>query len=176
MISIMPCTAKKGEAAREQTGDQRHPGRRHRAHHARVRRLLRRGGINLKQLEPSTYDDPLMSEYSGAGADLRHDRRRHAKRRVRTMYYVVNGKELEHIEVAQLRGFETCVRPTSISAASSARSRSPCATASGAREKLVEAVLDGSADFDFIEIMACRAAASTAAARCVRRRPTSRTR
>ena len=68
-------------------------------------RLLRREGINLKQLEPSTYDDPLMSEYSGAGA-IFGTTGGVMEAAVRTMYYVVNGKELEHVEVAQLRGFE----------------------------------------------------------------------
>jgi long-chain acyl-CoA synthetase len=48
-------------------------------------------GINLKQLEPSTYDDPLMSEYSGAGA-IFGTTGGVMEAAVRTMYYVVNGK------------------------------------------------------------------------------------
>ena len=74
---------------------------------------------------------------------------------VRTMYYVVNGKELEHIEVSQLRGFEN-VRSAHVDLGGSYGQIkvAMCHGLKGTRQ-LVEAVLDGSADFDFIEIMAC---------------------
>ncbi len=74
---------------------------------------------------------------------------------VRTMYYVVNGKELEHVEVAQLRGFEN-VRSAHVNLGGEFGEIkvAMCHGLKGTR-KLVEAVLDGSADFDFIEIMAC---------------------
>ena len=74
---------------------------------------------------------------------------------VRTMYYVINGKELEHVEVAQLCGFEN-VRSAHVNLGGEFGEIkvAMCHGLKGTR-KLVEAVLDGSADFDFIEIMAC---------------------
>ena len=74
---------------------------------------------------------------------------------VRTMYYVVNGKELEHIEVSQLRGFEN-VRSANVNLGGQYGEIkvAMCHGLKGTRE-LVEAVLNGKADFDFIEIMAC---------------------
>ena len=74
---------------------------------------------------------------------------------VRTMYYVVNGHELENIEVTQLRGFEN-VRSASINLGGEYGEIkvAMCHGLKGTRE-LVKSVLDGSADFDFIEIMAC---------------------
>ena len=93
MISIMPCTAKKGEAAREQLTTNGIPDVDIVLTMREFARLLRREGINLKQLEPSTYDDPLMSEYSGAGA-IFGTTGGVMEAAVRTMYYVVNGKEL----------------------------------------------------------------------------------
>ncbi len=154
MISIMPCTAKKGEAAREQLTTNGIPDVDIVLTMREFARLLRREGINLKQLEPSTYDDPLMSEYSGAGA-IFGTTGGVMEAAVRTMYYVVNGKELEHVEVAQLRGFEN-VRSAHVNLGGDFGEIkvAMCHGLKGTR-KLVEAVLDGSADFDFIEIMAC---------------------
>ena len=154
MISIMPCTAKKGEAAREQLATNGIPDVDIVLTMREFARLLRREGINLKQLEPSTYDDPLMSEYSGAGA-IFGTTGGVMEAAVRTMYYVVNGKELEHVEVAQLRGFEN-VRSAHVNLGGEFGEIkvAMCHGLKGTR-KLVEAVLDGSADFDFIEIMAC---------------------
>ena len=154
MISIMPCTAKKGEAAREQLTTNGIPDVDIVLTMREFARLLRREGINLKQLEPSTYDDPLMSEYSGAGA-IFGTTGGVMEAAVRTMYYVVSGRELEHIEVSQLRGFEN-VRSAHVNLGGEFGEIkvAMCHGLKGTR-KLVEAVLDGSADFDFIEIMAC---------------------
>ena len=154
MISVMPCTAKKGEAAREQLATNGIPDVDIVLTMREFARLLRREGINLKQLEPSTYDDPLMSEYSGAGA-IFGTTGGVMEAAVRTMYYVVNGKELEHVEVAQLRGFEN-VRSAHVNLGGEFGEIkvAMCHGLKGTR-KLVKAVLDGSADFDFIEIMAC---------------------
>lgn len=154
MISIMPCTAKKEEAARPVLGTEGVPDVDVVLTMREFARLLRRVGIDLKQLEPSTYDDPLMSEYSGAGA-IFGTTGGVMEAAVRTMYYVVNGKELEHIEVSQLRGFEN-VRSANVKLGGGFGEIkvAMCHGLKGTRE-LVKSVLDGTADFDFIEIMAC---------------------
>ncbi len=154
MIAIMPCTAKKEEAARPELGNNGVPDVDIVLTMREFARLLRREGIDLKLLEPSAYDDPLMSEYSGAGA-IFGTTGGVMEAAVRTMYYVVNGKELEHIEVAQLRGFEN-VRSAHVNLGGEYGQIkvAMCHGLKGTRQ-LVEAVLDGTADFDFIEIMAC---------------------
>ena len=154
VIAIMPCTAKKEEAARPVLGANGVPDVDIVLTMREFARLLRREGIDLKTLEPSAYDDPLMSEYSGAGA-IFGTTGGVMEAAVRTMYYVINGKELEHIEVSQLRGFEN-VRSAHVDLGGSYGEIkvAMCHGLKGTR-KLVEAVLDGSADFDFIEIMAC---------------------
>lgn len=154
MISIMPCTAKKEEAARPALGQDGVPDVDIVLTIREFARLLRREGIDLKQMEPSAYDDPLMSEYSGAGA-IFGTTGGVMEAAVRTMYYVVNGKELEHIEVSQLRGFEN-VRSANVKLGGEFGEIkvAMCHGLKGTRE-LVKAVLDGTADFDFIEIMAC---------------------
>ncbi len=154
MISIMPCTAKKEEAARPDLGENGVPDVDIVLTMREFARLLRREGIDLQLLEPSVYDDPLMSEYSGAGA-IFGTTGGVMEAAVRTMYYVVNGKELEHIEVSQLRGFEN-VRSAHVNLGGEYGQIkvAMCHGLKGTRQ-LVEAVLDGTADFDFIEIMAC---------------------
>ena len=154
MVAIMPCTAKKEEAARPVLGENGVPDVDIVLTMREFARLMRREGIDLKLLEPSAYDDPLMSEYSGAGA-IFGTTGGVMEAAVRTMYYVVNGKELEHIEVSQLRGFEN-VRSANVNLGGGFGEIkvAMCHGLKGTRQ-IVKAVLDGSADIDFIEIMAC---------------------
>lgn len=154
MIAIMPCTAKKEEAARPDLGENGVPDVDIVLTMREFARLLRREGIDLKLLEPSAYDDPLMSEYSGAAA-IFGTTGGVMEAAVRTMYYVVNGQELERIEVAQLRGFEN-VRSAHVELGGEYGQIkvAMCHGLKGTRQ-LVEAVLAGTADFDFIEVMAC---------------------
>ena len=154
VISIMPCTAKKEESARPALATHGVPDVDVVLTMREFARLLRREGIDLKLLEPSFYDDPFMSEYSGAGA-IFGTTGGVMEAAVRTMYYVVNGKELEHIEVTQLRGFDN-VRSANVNLGGQYGEIkvAMCHGLKGTRE-LVESVLSGKADFDFIEIMAC---------------------
>jgi ferredoxin hydrogenase gamma subunit len=117
-------------------------------------RLLRREGINLKHLEPSAYDDPYMSEYSGAGA-IFGTTGGVMEAALRTMYFVVNGKELDHVEITQLRGFEN-VRTATVNLGGTYGEIkvAMCHGLKGTRE-VVESVIAGTSDFDFIEVMAC---------------------
>ena len=154
VIAIMPCTAKKEEAARPALLENGTPDVDIVLTMREFARLLRREGIDLKLLEPSAYDDPLMSEYSGAAA-IFGTTGGVMEAAVRTMYYVVNHKELEHIEVSQLRGFEN-VRSAHVKLGGEYGEIkvAMCHGLKGTRQ-IVEAVLDGTADFDFIEVMAC---------------------
>ncbi len=154
VISIMPCTAKKEEAARPALLEDGVPDVDIVLTMREFTRLMRREGIDLKELAPSSYDDPFMSEYSGAGA-IFGTTGGVMEAAVRTMYYVINGKELQHIEVTQLRGFEN-VRSANVNLGGEYGEIkvAMCHGLKGTRQ-LVKAVLDGSADFDFIEIMAC---------------------
>ena len=135
-------------------------------------RLLRREGVDFKSLEPSEFDNPYMSEFSGAGA-IFGTTGGVMEAALRTLYYVVNGRELEQIELTQLRGFEG-VRLATVEL-SGEIGTVKVAMAHGLKptRQIVEAVLAGAADFDFIEIMACPGGSSTAAARCARKSTTS---
>jgi len=154
VISIMPCTAKKDERARPAQTRDGVPDVDVVLTIREFSRLLKREGIDLKSLEPSTYDNPYMGEYTGAGV-IFGTTGGVMEAAVRTLYYVVNGKELDAVEVAPLRGFEN-VRSATLDLGGDVGpvKLAVCHGLKGARQ-MVEAVLSGKADFDFIEVMAC---------------------
>jgi len=154
VISIMPCIAKKDERVRGQLaeGDVREVDvvltTREFA------RLLKRQGVNFAGLEPSTFDNPYMSAYSGAGA-IFGTTGGVMEAAIRTMYKVVTGHELKNVEITQLRGFEG-IRSATVDFGNGIGlvKIAMCHGLKTTRE-LVEAVRAGTADFDFIEVMAC---------------------
>jgi ferredoxin hydrogenase gamma subunit len=117
-------------------------------------RLLQREGIDLKSLEPSTFDNPYMTEYTGAGA-IFGTTGGVMEAAVRTLYYVVNGKELEGIEVTALRGFDNVRTATVPLGGGIGDIKLAICHGLKAARQVAEAVLAGKADLDFIEIMAC---------------------
>ncbi len=155
VISIMPCTAKKDEIVRPQL--QFEGGMPEVDTVLTVRefvRLLHREGIDFAGLEPSRFDNPYMSEYSGAGA-IFGTTGGVMEAAIRTVYYVLNGKELDGAVVEQLRGFDG-LRAAKVDLGPDVGTVK-VAMCHGLKEtrQVCEAVLAGDADFDFIEIMAC---------------------
>jgi ferredoxin hydrogenase gamma subunit len=154
VISIMPCTAKKDEIVRPQLIHGGVPEVDVVLTTREFARLLKREGVDFSSLEPSEFDNPYMSEFSGAGA-IFGTTGGVMEAALRTIYYVVNGHELEQIELTQLRGFEG-VRSATVEVGGDIGAVK-VAMAHGLKptRQIVEAVLAGTADFDFIEIMAC---------------------
>ncbi len=154
VISLMPCTAKKDEAVRPALQHGKVPEVDVVLTTREFVRLLRREGIDLRALEPSTFDNPYMSDYSGAGV-IFGTTGGVMEAAVRTMYHAVNGRELEHVELEQLRGFDGVRTATvDLGGAIGAVKVAMCHGLKPTRQ-IVEAVLAGEADLDFIEIMAC---------------------
>ena len=154
VISIMPCTAKKDECVRPQLRRDGQPEVDVVLTTREFARLLRREGLDLARLEPSTFDDPHMSEYSGAGA-IFGTTGGVMEAAIRTLYFIVNGQELETLELGQLRGFEG-VRHATVDVGGKV-GPVKVAMCHGLKptRQIVEAVRAGTVDFDFIEIMAC---------------------
>lgn len=152
VISIMPCTAKKDERLRPQFQENGVYEVDLVLTTREFARLLKRQGINLPALEAGTFDNPYMSAYSGAGA-IFGTTGGVMEAAVRTMYKIVTGKELEQVELTQLRGFEG-VRSATVQVGDRAVKVAMAHGLKAARE-IVEAVRAGTADFDFIEVMAC---------------------
>lgn len=109
VISIMPCIAKKDEAVRPQMVHDGQPETDLVLTTREFARLLRREGIDLKDLPSSQFDRPFLSAYSGAGA-IFGTTGGVMEAAVRTIYALVNGRELERIELTQLRGLRRAAR------------------------------------------------------------------
>ncbi|WP_237153124.1 [FeFe] hydrogenase, group A [Oryzibacter oryziterrae] len=154
VISIMPCTAKKDEAVRPQLAHDGDPDTDVVLTVREFARLLKNEGIDLKTIEPSAFDNPYISEYSGAGA-IFGTTGGVMEAALRTVYKVVNGKELEQIELTQLRGFEGVRSATVDLGPDIGEVKIAMAHGLGEARSLVEQIRAGTADFDFIEIMAC---------------------
>lgn len=154
VISIMPCTAKKDEMARPQFV---HDGIRDVDVVLTIRefaRLLRREGIDLASLEPGTFDNPHIGDYSGAGV-IFGTTGGVMEAAVRSAYFFVNGTELPQAEVTALRSFENLrTAEVKISDDLPPIRLAICHGLKAARD-VVEGVLSGRYDFDFIEVMAC---------------------
>ena len=154
MISIMPCVAKKEERDRPMF---EHDGVQDIDVVLTIRefsRLLKKQGIDLATLAPSSFDNPYMSEYTGAGA-IFGTTGGVMEAAVRTLYYVANGKELDGIEVAALRDFDDVRSATVAVGGSIGDIKIAICHGLKAARQLSDAVLAGKADFDFIEVMAC---------------------
>ncbi|HDR28595.1 [Fe-Fe] hydrogenase large subunit C-terminal domain-containing protein [Rhodovulum sp.] len=117
-------------------------------------RLLRREGIDLKTLESSGFDSPFLREYSGAGAVF-GTTGGVMEAALCTVYAIVNGRELKQIELTQLRGFEGIREARVDLGGQVGEVRVAMVHGLGDTPALVEAVLAGKADYDFIEVMAC---------------------
>ncbi|MDR3495457.1 MAG: [FeFe] hydrogenase, group A [Ancalomicrobiaceae bacterium] len=154
VISIMPCTAKKDEIVRPQLGDDGVPDVDVVLTTREFARLLKREGIDFVELEPSTFDNPYMSEYTGAGA-IFGTTGGVMEAALRTVYKVVNGKELDKIELTQLRGFEGVRSATVDLGGTVGEVKIAMCHGLGETRELVEQVRAGTVDFDFIEVMAC---------------------
>ena len=154
VISIMPCTAKKQEAARPEFSRDGRPDVDIVLTLREFARLLRREGVDLAALEPSAFDDPLMSEYSGAGAIFGASGGV-MEAAIRTLYFAVNGRELEGIEVSAVRGLDH-VREASVEVGGDVGTLK-VAIVHGlkAAGQMAEAVRKGEVAYDFIEVMAC---------------------
>ncbi len=152
-ISIMPCTAKKGEAARPQLSRDGRPDTDLVLTVREFARLLRRHGIDLRRLEPEKYDSPFMSENTGAGA-IFGVTGGVMEAALRTVYHKVTGGSLEWIEYAPARGFQGIKEGTvNLGEAGTVK----IAVANGLRnaEKLIRKIEAGEADYQFVEVMAC---------------------
>lgn len=154
VVALMPCTAKKDEAVRQQLQFEDMAEIDTVLTTREFARLLRREGIDIAKLEPSDFDNPYMSEFSGAGA-IFGTTGGVMEAAVRTMYYVANAKEYGRIEFEQLRGFDG-IRTANVDMGG-AIGMVKVAMAHGLKptRQLCEMVKAGTADFDFIEIMAC---------------------
>ena len=153
-ISIMPCTAKKDEAARPQLHTKGVADTDVVLTVRELSRLLRRCGIDLAKVEPEAFDDPFMSDSTGA-AVIFGVTGGVMEAALRTAYAVLNGKELEGVDVTPVRG-EAQLREADVDLGEG-NGTIKVAICHGleAARKLVKQAVEGTSPYTFIEVMAC---------------------
>lgn len=152
-ISIMPCTAKKDEAARSQLKTEGMPDTDLVLTVREFARVLRRHGINLPQIPESEFDSPFMSQNTGAGA-IFGVTGGVMEAAVRTVYHVVTGKELGHVVYEPARGREW-VKEGTVDLGEKGKVKIAVVHGLAHVEQILEDIREGKCDYHFIEVMAC---------------------
>ena len=153
-ISLMPCTAKKDEAARPQLHVNGTPDTDVVLTVRELSRLFRRNGINLAEMEPEEFDTPYMSDSTGAAA-IFGTTGGVMEAAVRTVYAVLNHKELPGVDVVPVRG-EEGMREAEVNLGEG-NGVIKVAVVHGLAnaKKLAEQAVAGTSPYTFIEVMAC---------------------
>lgn len=150
-VSVMPCTAKKIEAARPEMNDSGYRDVDIVITTRELARMIRRKGLDFCALPEERFDDP-MGEASGAGV-IFGTSGGVMEAALRTVYEVVTKKELKSLDFKAVRGHQdmkaaevdldgTPVKVVVVSGLKNAR-------------KILREIREGKADYQFVEVMCC---------------------
>lgn len=153
VVSIMPCTAKKEEAQRPEMERDGVPDVDVVLTTRECARLLKREGVWLPDLEPSSFDNDWMGSYSGA-AEIFGTTGGVMEAAIRTVHYVLTGQELAGVVYEPVRGYEN-LREATVDLGDKGTIKVCVAHGLKAARQVMERVKSGEADWTFIEIMGC---------------------
>ena len=151
VVSVMPCIAKKYEITREDMAGAGYPDVDAVITTRELARMIKQAHIDFTSLEDSKFDDP-MGEATGAAA-IFGTTGGVMEAALRTVAEVVTGEKLENLDFEDVRGKEGIKKATVTLAGKEIK----VAVASGLKNarKVMDEVRAGTADYQFIEIMAC---------------------
>ncbi|MEM3399515.1 MAG: NADH-dependent [FeFe] hydrogenase, group A6 [Candidatus Micrarchaeia archaeon] len=152
LVSIMPCTAKKFEAARPEMCASGVRDVDFVLTTREAARMMMEVGIHLPSLKPEPFDEPLG--ISTGAAALFGATGGVTEAALRTAYEIATGKELKQLDFKQVRGFEF-VRQATVDFDGRKVKVAIANTLGGAR-KILEELRAGNWAYDFVEVMACR--------------------
>lgn len=150
-VSIMPCTAKKAEAAREEMNASGYQDVDYVLTTRELGRMIREAGIDFDGLKEAEYDAPLGIA-TGAGV-IFGATGGVMEAALRTVSEFVTGKPLESIEFENVRGL-TGIKEAEVQVGDLKVKVGIAHSLSNARI-LLDKIRKGEADYHFIEIMAC---------------------
>lgn len=153
VVSIMPCTAKKEEARRPEMARDGQPDVDAVLTTREFARLIKREGLWLPDLEDSRFDNNWMGQYTGA-AEIFGTTGGVMEAALRTVYYLVNHREMPVIELTAVRGYDN-LREAEVDLGGLGKVKVAVAHGLRAARKVVEAVKNKTAEYHFIEIMGC---------------------
>ncbi len=151
-VSIMPCTAKKYEAARPEMNSSGFRDVDLVLTTRELARMIKKAGIDFANLPDDDYDPP-MGQYTGA-ATIFGATGGVMEAALRTVYAAVNGKEMPSLDITPVRGLEG-VKEAALEVGDLGLVKVAVAHGLGNARRLMDKVKAGEADYHFIEIMAC---------------------
>lgn len=150
-VSIMPCTAKKYEAARPEMNASGYRDVDLVLTTREVGRLFRMSGVDFTRIAPSQFDSPLGT-YTGAGVIFGASGGV-MEAALRTVYEVVTGKTLQDVNFTAVRGY-TGIKEAEVDL-DGTKVKVAVAHSLGNARKLMEDIKAGKSPYQFIEIMCC---------------------
>ena len=152
VVSIMPCTAKKGEKERPELATNGLKDVDAVLTTRELGKLIKRSGIRFDKLPDEEFDNDIVGDYTGAGV-IFGVTGGVMEAALRTAAFKLTGKELEKVELTEVRGFE------GIKEASYALGGTEVKIAVAHGMKNAKVLLDqikaGTSPYHFIEIMGC---------------------
>ena len=150
-VSVMPCTAKKAEAARPEMNASGYRDIDIVITTRELGRMIREAGLDFKHLPEDSYDSPLGI---GTGAAVIFGTTGGVmEAALRTVADVLTGEDLKAVDYNDVRGMEQ-TREAELTIAGNTVKIAVVHTLASAR-KMLERVRAGEADYQFIEVMAC---------------------
>ncbi len=150
-VSVMPCTAKKAEAQREEMCDSGYRDVDVVITTRELGRMIREAGIDFAALPEEHFDSPLGT---GTGAAVIFGNTGGVmEAALRTVADVVSGEDLPKIEYEEVRGMEE-TREATLNIAGKEIKIAVVNTLASAH-KMLDRIKAGTADYQFIEVMAC---------------------
>lgn len=149
--SVMPCTAKKFECIRPEMTDSGYQDVDMVLTVQELAKMIKSAGIDFGELEDTPFDDPFGLG-SGAG-EIFAATGGVMEAALRTVYEVLTGETLKQLEFTAVRGFkglkeaQVDINGTLIKVA--------VVHTLGEARKIMDRVVKGTADYHFIEVMAC---------------------
>ena len=150
-VSVMPCTAKKAEAARPEMNASGYRDVDVVITTRELGRMIREAGLDFKHLPEDSYDSPLGT---GTGAAVIFGTTGGVmEAALRTVADVLTGENLQTVDYNDVRGMEQ-TREAELTIAGNTVKIAVVHTLASAR-KILERIRAGEADYQFIEVMCC---------------------
>lgn len=150
-VSVMPCVAKKFEAARPEMENEGLRDVDIVISTRELARMIKQAGIKFTELEDEQFDKPF-EEATGAGV-IFGATGGVMEAALRTVSEIVEKKTLDKIEFTQVRGTEGIKEAVVTLAGKDVRVA--VAHGLGNARKLLESIRSGEKEYEFVEIMAC---------------------
>ena len=152
VVSIMPCSCKKYEKEREQMVTDGLMDVDAVLTTRELGRLIRRSGINFAKLPDEDFDTDIVHDYTGAGV-IFGVTGGVMEAALRTVYFVLTGKEYDKINFTEVRGLAG-VREATVDINGTAVNVAIANGMKGAKV-LLDEIRAGNSKYHFIEIMGC---------------------